>query len=233
MKAPSKRSSNRCRDTWVAGIDYQKHSLAVNEYSSASFSVWAQVNEQWAHILIDTDIMRDFMSSIFVKKTNIQLQSKKDRDIYKVTFIDDTALSYNQRVVDHEIEDTQLQIRPHVQNMWFNIMIISKHDVVLELSWLHNINLKISFWYQTINFSMRKLVHMSKEMLKLNLQICVILTNELKKVLWENSEQVKILWSKQINLATIKLMNSMLSEKYKDFIKLFVNEASEETLLAH
>ena len=46
------------------------------------------------------------MSPIFAKKVKIQLQQKKNRDTYEVTFIDDAALSYNQRVVDHETEDT-------------------------------------------------------------------------------------------------------------------------------
>ena len=61
--------------------------------------------------------MRDFTSLIFTKWIKIQLQKKKNRDTYKVTFIDNTALSYNQRVVDYETEDTQLQIRPHVWDM--------------------------------------------------------------------------------------------------------------------
>ena len=59
-------------------------------------------------------MMRDFISSIFTKKVKISLQQKKSRDTYEVTFIDDTALSYNKGVVDHKTEDTQLQIRPHV-----------------------------------------------------------------------------------------------------------------------
>ena len=50
--------------------------------------------------------MRDFMSLIFVKQAKIQLQQKKSRDVYKVTSVDDTALSYNQEVVNHETEDT-------------------------------------------------------------------------------------------------------------------------------
>ena len=141
----SKRSSNRCRGTWVAGIDYQKHSLAVNRYLSAFFSVWAQVNKQWAHTLIDTGVMRDFMSLTFAKKSKVQLQQSKKQNIYKVTSVDDAVLSYNNRVIDHKMKDTWLQIESHVQDMWFNIMIISKHDVVLELSWLQNINSKISF----------------------------------------------------------------------------------------
>ena len=55
---------------------------------------------------------------------------------------------------------------------------------------------------------------MSKEMLELDLQICTILADKLKKELQENSEQVKILWDKQINLTTIKLMNSIISDEY-------------------
>ena len=70
-------------------------------------------------------------------------------------------------------------------------------------------------------------------MLESDLQICAISADELKQKLWKNPEQVKILWSKQINLATIKLMNSTLSEEYRDFVKLFVNETLEETLSAH
>ena len=58
------------------------------------------------HILIDTGAIRDFVSLIFTKKINIQLQQKKNRDIYKVTSVDNTALSYNKEVVDHKTEDT-------------------------------------------------------------------------------------------------------------------------------
>ena len=55
---------------------------------------------------------------------------------------------------------------------------------------------------------------MSKKMLKLDLQIYAILTDKVKKELQENSKQVKILQSKQIDLATIKLINSTISEEY-------------------
>ena len=65
--------------------------------------------------------------------------------------------------------------------MQFNIILTKQHDVVLELSWLEDINSKISFQYRTIDFSTEKLVHMSKEMHELELEICAILTNELNK----------------------------------------------------
>ena len=76
------------------------------------------------------------MSSIFAKKIKISLQQKKGRDIYKVTSVDNMTLSYNKEVVYQETEDTQLQIELYVWDMWFDIMLISKHDVVLELLWL-------------------------------------------------------------------------------------------------
>ena len=48
------------------------------------------------------------MSFTFVKKSKIQLQWKKNRDIYKVTSVDNTALNYNNEVIDHNLKDTQL-----------------------------------------------------------------------------------------------------------------------------
>ena len=64
------------------------------------------------------------------------------------------------------------------------------------------------------------------------LEICIILTDNLKKKIWENSEQVKILWTRQTNLISITSMNS-ISDEYWDFAKLFAKEALEETLSTH
>ena len=77
--------------------------------------------------------------------------------------------------------------------MRFNIMLTDKHNVVLGLLWLQDVNPKISFQHQTIDFLMRKLVHMSKGMLGSDLQICAISANKLKQELQKNPEQVKVL----------------------------------------
>ena len=116
--------------------------------------------------------------------------------------------------------------------MQFNIMLIRQHNVVLELSWLEDINLKISFWCRIIDFLIRKLIHMSKEMQGSELEICTILTDDLKKKIWENSEQVKILWTRQTNLISIISINSILKE-YQDFAELFTKKILEETLLIY
>ena len=168
--------------------------------------------------------------SEFTKKIKISLQKKSN--VYTVTDIDEKPLRYNKEKINQETEEIRLCIRSHMNNMQFNIMLIRQHNIVLELSWLEDIDLKISFWCRMIDFSTGKLVHMSKEMSESGLEICTILTNNLKKKIWENLEQVKILWTRQTNLISITLMNSTL-EEYQDFVKLFAEEASEETLPAY
>ena len=36
-------------------------------------------------------------------------------------------------MIDYKIEEIKLYIRSHVNNMQFNIMLISRHNVMLEL----------------------------------------------------------------------------------------------------
>ena len=174
--------------------------------------------------------MTNFLSPEFTKKAKILLQKKSD--VYAVMNIDEKSLEYNKETVDHETEEIRLQIRLHMNDMQFNIMLIRQHDVVLELLWLEDVDLKISFQHRTIDFLMEKLVHMSKEISGSGLEICAILTDNLKKEIWENSEQVKILWTRQTNLTSTTLMNS-ISDEYWDFAKLFAEETPEETLLTH
>ena len=92
--------------------------------------------------------------------------------------------------------------------------------------------MKISFQHWTINFSTEKLIYISKEIEESVLEICVILAIKLKKKIWENSEEVKILWTRQTNLTSTTSINSILKE-YQDFTKLFTKEALERTLLTY
>ena len=64
------------------------------------------------------------------------------------------------------------------------------------------------------------------------LKICIISADKLNREIQENLEQVKILWTRQTNLTSITLTNS-ISNEYWDFAELFAEEASEETLSAH
>ena len=85
----------------------------------------------------------NFLLSEFVKKMKILLQKKSD--IYAVTDIDEKSLEYNKEMINQETEETQLQIEPHINDMQFDIILTEWHDVVLELLWLKDIDLKISF----------------------------------------------------------------------------------------
>ena len=135
--------------------------------------------------------MINFLLSEFTKKTKISLQKKSN--VYAVTDIDEKLLEYNKETVDWETEEIRLQIESYMNNIQFNIMLIRWYNVILELLWLKDVNSKISSWYKTIDFLTEKLVHMSKEMLESELKICIISADNLKREIWENSEQVKIL----------------------------------------
>ena len=73
---------------------------------------------------------------------------------------------------------------------------------------------------------------MSKEIWELELKIYTILANKLNKKIQENSEQVKILWTRQTNLTSIIFINSILN-KYQNFTELFIKEVLEEVLSTH
>ena len=90
------------------------------------------MNEIWARTLIDMSITANFLLSEFVRKVRISLQEKSD--VYAVTDIDKKSLEYNKDMINHKTEETQLQIKSHINDMQFDIMLISRHDVVLELS---------------------------------------------------------------------------------------------------
>ena len=76
-------------------------------------------------------IMTNFLSSEFIRKVKISLQTKSD--IYAVTDIDKKLLKYNKEMINQEIKEIRLQIKSHMNNMQFNIMLTDKHDVMLEL----------------------------------------------------------------------------------------------------
>ena len=84
-----------------------------------SLLIWTRVNRTWARTLIDTGATANFLSPEFAKKAKIPLQRKSDA--YAVTDIDEKPLGYNEGKVDHKTEETRLQIRPHMNDMQFNI----------------------------------------------------------------------------------------------------------------
>ena len=55
-------------------------------------------------------------------------------DVYAVIDIDKKFLRYNKETVDQEIEEIRLCIRSYINDMQFDITLINRYDVVLELS---------------------------------------------------------------------------------------------------
>ena len=83
-----------------------------------------------------------------------------------------------------------------------------------------------------INFLTGKWVYINKR-LRSEVEICAISANKLKKKVWQNSDQVKVLWTRQTMLTSITLTDNIISEEYRDFTELFVNEALGKTLFKH
>ena len=110
-----KRSLNRYKSICVFESRYQKHALAVTEYSTMSLLIWTWVNKIWARTLIDTDVIMNFLLSEFAKKVKISLQKKSD--VYAVTDIDEKLLEYNKETVDQEMKEIRLQIKLYMNNM--------------------------------------------------------------------------------------------------------------------
>ena len=171
------------------------------------------------------------MSSEFAERVNISLW-EKEKDAFTVQDINKNLLEYNNRMISQEITNIRLWIGSHTNDIRFNITAAEINDIVLKLSWLEEFNSNISFRHQIINFLMRKLVHMNRE-LRSEVKICAIFLNELKKKLPQNSDAVKILWTRQTNLVSITLTDSIISEEYRDFVKLFVDEAPGKALSKH
>ena len=65
-----------------------------------------QVNKTWIRILIDIDIIANFLLLEFIKKVKILLQKKSD--VYAVTDIDEKSFKYNKEIINQKIEEIRL-----------------------------------------------------------------------------------------------------------------------------
>ena len=67
-------------------------------------------------------VTASFLLLEFAKKVKILLQRKSNA--YAVTDIDEKSLEYNKEIINQEMKEIRLQIRPHINNMQFNIILI-------------------------------------------------------------------------------------------------------------
>ena len=61
----------------------------------------------------------------FIRKANISL--KKKNNVYAVTVIDKELLEYNKEKIDQQTEEIRLQIKLHINNILFNIIITEQY----------------------------------------------------------------------------------------------------------
>ncbi len=168
------------------------------------------------------------MFSKFVRKAQISLQKKKES--YNLQNFNETFMKYNNELIDQETWFIHLKLEHHWKKLRLNVTKQSDSNIVLDISWLHMINLMIDWINETIAFLHTKttrlhLILKSSE----NVKIFVMTVNDMRSEL-KNSSDAQMLWNREIksNLTIIEI-----SKEYQKYKILFEKESDQETLLKH
>ncbi len=60
--------------------------------------VWVKINDHTAHLFIDSDCTRNYMSSEFARKAQIFMQKKKE--FYNLQKFNETLMKYNNELIN-------------------------------------------------------------------------------------------------------------------------------------
>ncbi len=212
------------KSSWRSKIE----SIFIFTNDSTQLQVWVKINDHIACLFIDSDCTRSYMFSKFVRKAQISLQKKKES--YNLQNFNETFMKYNNELIDQETWFIHLKLEHHWKKLRLNVTKQSDSNIVLDISWLHMINLMIDWINETIAFLHTKttrlhLILKSSE----NVKIFVITVNDMRSEL-KNSSDAQMLWSREIksNLTIIEI-----SKEYQKYKILFEKESDQETLLKH
>ncbi len=212
------------KSSWRSKIE----SIFIFTNDSTQLQVWVKINDHIARLFIDSDCTRSYMFSEFARKAQISLQKKKES--YNLQNFNKTFMKYNNELIDQETWFIHLKLEHHWKKLRLNVMKQSDSNIVLDISWLHMINLMIDWINETIAFLHTKttrlhLILKSSE----NVKIFVMTVNDMRSEL-KNSSDAQMLWSREIksNLTIIEI-----SKEYQKYKILFEKESDQETLLKH
>ncbi len=212
------------KSSWRSKIE----SIFIFTNDSTQLQVWVKINDHIACLFIDSDCTRSYMFSKFVRKAQISLQKKKES--YNLQNFNETFMKYNNELIDQETWFIHLKLEHHWKKLRLNVTKQSDSNIVLNISWLHMINLMIDWINETIAFLHTKttrlhLILKSSE----NVKIFVMTVNDMRSEL-KNSSDAQMLWSREIksNLTIIEI-----SKEYQKYKILFEKESDQETLLKH
>ncbi len=155
---------------------------------------------------------------------------QKKKESYNLWNFNETLMKYNNELINQETQLIHLRLKCHWKKLRLNVAKQSDSNIVLDISWLHTINLMIDWVNETIIFLHTKttrlhLILKSSESVK----IFVMTANDMRSEL-KNSSDAQMLWSREIksNFAITKIF-----KEYQKYKILFEKESDQETLLKH
>ncbi len=132
-----------------------KCNLTAQQENSISYArhikQYVILNERRMYVMIDSEVTNNFIEQKFVsvKRLNIRLK----RNSYDLMIIDDnTLLSENERVT-RETTSLTLMIDEHTEKIFFDIVEMITHSIVLKIFWLRYHNSIIDWIEEVLKFA--------------------------------------------------------------------------------
>ncbi len=194
--------------------------------------VWVKINDHVARLFIDSDCTRNYIFSEFAKEAQISTQKKKES--YNLQNFNETFMKYNNELIDQETQLIHLRIEWHWEKLRLNVTKQSGSDIVLDISWLHMINLMINWVNETITFLDTEVTRLhSIFKLSQDVKIFVMTSEEMREEFREIND-AQILWSREIQSNHLRnLVITIISKEFKKYKILFEKESDQKTLLKH
>ncbi len=207
-------------------------SIFVFISDSSQLWVWVKVNDHAAWLFIDSDCTRNYIFSEFAGKMQISTQKKKES--YNLQNFNETLMKYNNELINQETWLIHLRLERHWKKLHLNVTKQSDSDIVLDISWLHMINLMIDWVNETIAFLDTETTWLYS-ILKLSQDVKIfIMTSEEMREEFREINDAQMLWSREIQSDHSKnLTIAIIFKEYQKYKILFEKESDQKTLLKH
>jgi len=194
--------------------------------------VWVKINDHVARLFIDSDCTRNYIFSEFAKEAQISTQKKKES--YNLQNFNETFMKYNNELIDQETQLIHLRIEWHWEKLRLNVTKQSGSDIVLDISWLHMINLMINWVNETITFLDTEVTRLHL-IFKLSQDVKIfVMTSEEMREEFREINDAQMLWSREIQSNHLRnLVITIISKEFKKYKILFEKESDQKTLLKH
>ncbi len=194
--------------------------------------VWVKANDHAAQLFINSDCIKNYIFSKFVKKAQIFMQKKKES--YNLQNFNKIFMKYNNELINQETQLIHLKLEWHWKKLCLNVTKQSDSNIDLNISWLYMINSMIDWINETIAFldtettRLHSILKSSQSM-----KIFIMMSEEMREEFKEIND-TQMLWSREIQSNHLKnLIIAIIFKEYQKYKILFKKESDQKTLLKH